>query len=150
MTHCLLKDVHLSVKCYNVNLNYLDVDVVFTLVDGVDVGVMDWALTGSSWPTISRAQHLRKPQKFNLALDILINHAYIFSFQWCHFTITVDIHHCNHTYISYYHGHVNSPISMNFNRILNRRNGADAQKGSAPLKVWRQIVWSEAMSLKPE
>lgn len=41
MTHCLLKDVHLSVKCYNVNLNYLDVDVVFTLLDGVDVGVMD-------------------------------------------------------------------------------------------------------------
>lgn len=37
---------------------YLDVDVVLAVLNGVDVSVEDRVLTGSSRPTISRAQHL--------------------------------------------------------------------------------------------
>lgn len=39
-------------------LGYLNVDIVFTVLNSVDVSVEDRVLTGASRPTISRAQHL--------------------------------------------------------------------------------------------
>lgn len=39
-------------------LGYLNVDIVFAVLNSVDVSVEDRVLTGASRPTISRAQHL--------------------------------------------------------------------------------------------
>jgi len=49
-----------SLLSQEVLLHYLDVYVVLAVLDGLYVGVEDGVLTGSCWPTISRAQHLRK------------------------------------------------------------------------------------------
>lgn len=38
---------------------YLYVDEVLAVLDGVDISLEDWVLTGPSWPTICRAQNLK-------------------------------------------------------------------------------------------
>lgn len=50
---------------------YLDVDEVLAVLDGVDISLENWVLTGSSWPTISRAQNLNENNIALLLCNIL-------------------------------------------------------------------------------
>lgn len=57
-------------KTWTQAAHYLYVDVVLAVLDGVDVSIEDWVLTGSSRPTISRAQHLTKEYNYGTLFNI--------------------------------------------------------------------------------
>lgn len=76
---------------------YLYVDEVLAVLDGVDISLENWVLTGSSGPTISRAQNLNENNIALLLCNILTLEYLLLSFMWfffnhkelcCNFTFT--------------------------------------------------------------
>lgn len=53
-------DVELMERTRDQSAYYLYVDEVLAVLNGVDISLEDGVLTGSSWPTISRAQNLNE------------------------------------------------------------------------------------------
>lgn len=51
-------DVKIMELIWAQSVYYLNVDEVLAVLDGVDISLEDWVLTGPSRPTISRAQNL--------------------------------------------------------------------------------------------